>query len=133
MTSSQPGPSKITAASFEEFNASLQGAALKATKHALSLPADLAFHRSIDPELSRELEAASARVLSITNNLLTLVSSTRGKGKLKLECQDDVMDSFQSLVVDAMDQLLEKAVRCPKCYEDWYADLEHRTWVLITI
>jgi len=71
----------------------------------------------MDPKLSQNLDAFCARILSVTNDLLTLVStadstqSTRGKGKLKLECQDDVVDSFQSLVVDAMDQLLERAVR----------------------
>lgn len=109
--------SKVSSGSFDEFNSSLQGAALKATRHALSLPADLAFHRSMDSELAQNLDAFSARVLSVTNDLLTLVStadstqSTRGKGKLKLESQDDVVDNFQSLVVDAMDLLLERAVR----------------------
>ena len=71
----------------------------------------------MDPELAQDLDYFSARVLSVANNLLALVSTadstqnTKGKGKLKLESQDDVVDSFQSLVVDTMDQLLERAVR----------------------
>ena len=113
----QSGSSKVSSKSFDEFNNILQSAALKATRHALSLPIDLAFHRSMDPELAKDLDAFSTRVLSITNDLLSLVStvdstqSTRGKGELKLESQDDVVDSFQPLVVDTMDQLLERAVR----------------------
>lgn len=71
----------------------------------------------MDPELSRDLDAFSTRVLSVANSLLKLVStaetgahSARGRGVPKLENQDDVVDSFQSIVVDAMDQLLERAV-----------------------
>lgn len=71
----------------------------------------------MDPDLSKDLDAFSARVLSVTNTLLNLASTSdsskgsRGKGKIKLEDEDDVMDSFQSLIVDTMDQLLERAVR----------------------
>jgi exosome complex exonuclease RRP6 len=117
MASLQTGSSMLSSTSFDEFNSNLQGAALKATKHTLSLPADLPFYRSVDSELSKDLDAFSARVLSVTNSLLNLVSTAessqsgrRGKGKLTLENRDDVVDSFQSLVVDAMDQLLERAV-----------------------
>ena len=117
MASSQSGSSNFSSKSFDEFNGNLQGAAVKATRHALSFPADISFHRSMDPELAQDLDFFSARVLSVANDLMTLVSTTdstqntKGKGKLKLESQDDVVDSFQSLVVDTMDQLLERAVR----------------------
>lgn len=110
--------SKLTSDSFDEFNGSLQSAALKSTKNALSLPspADMAFHRSMDPDIAKEFDAFSSRVLDVTNNLLRLVETAKtgrtnnsGIGR-KLEDQDDVVDSFQSIVVDAMDQLLERAV-----------------------
>ena len=133
MAPSQPGSSKVSSNSFDEFNSGLQATALKATRHALSLPADLAFHRSMDPELAQDLEAFSTRVLSVTNDLLTLVStadsapSASGKGKLKLESHDDVMDSFQSLVVDAMDQLLERAVSFSDVTWIVRADTQYRT------
>lgn len=123
MASSQAGRSELTPSSFDQFNSSLQGAALKATKHALSLPVDLPFYRSLDPELSKDLDAFSARVLSVTNSLLNLVTSAdpsqnqqvasrrNSKENSKLENRDDVLDCFQSLVVDSVDQLLERAVR----------------------
>ncbi|KII90883.1 hypothetical protein PLICRDRAFT_39491 [Plicaturopsis crispa FD-325 SS-3] len=105
----------VSSSSFDEFNAQLQGAALKAIKNSVSLPSDLAFHRSIDSELAKELDAFSSRVLSVTNDLLALVSTVdasqagRGKGKQKLQSQDDVVDRFESLIVESMDQLLERA------------------------
>jgi hypothetical protein len=79
--------------------------------------------RAFDAHITR-LQAAAlgatrkfAVLLDMTNKLLNLVSTvdqmqtSRGKGKAKLENQDDVVDNFHSLVVDSMDQLLEKTVR----------------------
>lgn len=111
-----PGSSSISSASFNDYNAQLQGSALKATRAALGLPADIPFHRSVHPDFAKELDQCSARVLTITNKLLNLAStsnssaSARGKGKARLESQDDVADHFHSFVVDTMDQLLERAV-----------------------
>ena len=112
MTSS----SNLSSSSFNDYNNQIQGSALKATRAAVSLPADIPFHRSVHPEFARRLDKSSARVLSLTNKLLGLShtanasASSRGKGKARLEAQDDVVDNFHSLVVDAMDQLLENAV-----------------------
>ncbi|CAK5284338.1 unnamed protein product [Mycena citricolor] len=103
-------------ASFAEFNTSVQAAALQATRSAAGLPSDIGFHRSIDRELADDLDAFSARVLSLTNNLLALAataeSSYHGKGKAKLQTCDDVVDDFHSLVVDSMDRLLERTDTC---------------------
>ncbi|KAI0739418.1 hypothetical protein C8Q80DRAFT_1198600 [Daedaleopsis nitida] len=105
----------LSSSSFNEYNAQLQGAALKATRAAVFLPADIPFHRSVHPDFAEEVDQCSARVLSLTNKLLQLSSTLnasnnpRGKGKARLEVQDDVVDNFHSLVVDAMDQLLERA------------------------
>lgn len=108
--------SKLTSETFDEFNGSLQSAALKSTKNALSLPstADMAFHRSMDPDIAKELDAFSSRVLDVANNLLRLLETSReGKSKAgsgrTLQDKDDVVDSFQSVVVEAMDRLLERA------------------------
>jgi len=106
----------IASASFDAHIAQLQAAALGATRKSAVLPADIAFHRSMDSEFARGLDAFSDRVLAVTNRLLNLVSpvdqtqTSRGKGKAKLENQDDVVDNFHSLIVDSMDQLLEKTV-----------------------
>jgi len=110
----EPGKdSSIPSEPFDQFNSRLQEAALKATKDSLALPSNLSFHRSLDSQLANDLDAFSSRVLSLTNNLLALASvngSSGRKRKIKLSSQDDVVDSFQSLVVDSVDQLLERAV-----------------------
>ena len=112
-STSTAGPASLTPASFNDYNAALQTAALKATKHSAQLPTDIPFHRSVDRAFAKDLDAASARVLSLANRLLGLVSTTdsKRKGKARLENEDDVVDSFHALVVDPMDQLLERAVR----------------------
>ncbi|KIM36578.1 hypothetical protein M413DRAFT_449112 [Hebeloma cylindrosporum] len=108
----------IASASFDAHITRLQAAALAATRKSAVLPLDIAFHRSMDPEFAQGLDTFSERVLAVTNRLLNLVStvdqtkSSRGKGKGKLENQDDVVDNFHSLVVDSMDQLLEKTDIC---------------------
>lgn len=100
---------------FEDYNLRLQTSILNPTKHAFALPTDIQFHKSIDRNFAEEIEACSTKVLSITNKLLTLAASsttTLGeKGKIRLfESQDDVVDDFDSVVVDIMDQLLERVV-----------------------
>ena len=116
-SSSKPSTSSspLHSESFNDYNTQLQTAALKATKNAALLPADLNFYRSLDRGvLAKEVDASSNKVLSLANRLLDLVSTgenaTRTKGKTRLRDDDDVTDNFRSLVVDAMDQLLERAV-----------------------
>jgi exosome complex exonuclease RRP6 len=108
------GPNLLSAASFDEFNSQLQTTALKATRNAALLPSDVRFHRSMDASFARDLDALSQRALVLSNRLLSLAGVLSGnedkKGKRKLEDQDDVVDRFQSLVVDSMDQLLERTV-----------------------
>ena len=109
--------STVSAGNFDAFNSDLQENTLKTTRNALALPSDVAFHRSVDADFARDLDDFSSRALSLTNKLLSLVatadtiqSSRISKGKGKLENQDDVVDNFHSLVVDPMDQLLERTV-----------------------
>ena len=102
-----------TIPSFDDHNSRLQALALKACKHAASLPLDLAFHRTMGKDLSREIDTCSSRVLSLTNQLLDLASTTessRAKKRARLEAEDDVVDDFKSLIVDVMDRLLENTV-----------------------
>lgn len=100
---------------FEDYNLKLQTSILNPTKHAFALPTDIQFHKSIDRDFAEEIEACSTKVLSVTNKLLALAASsttTLGeKGKTRLFAnQDDVVDDFDSVVVDIMDQLLERVV-----------------------
>ena len=107
----------LSKSGFDDYYAQLQNAALKATKHAAGLPADLAFHRSVDSDVAKNLETCSERVVSMTNALLDLAStignskSVKGKGKARLQDEDDFLDRFGALIVEPMDQLLERAVR----------------------
>ncbi|PPQ68746.1 LOW QUALITY PROTEIN: hypothetical protein CVT25_012840 [Psilocybe cyanescens] len=106
----------LASSSFDVYNARLQASALTATRKSAGLPTDIAFHRSMDRELAQDLDSFSQRVLNVTNKLLGLVSTadhTQGrKGKAKLENQDDVVDNFHALIVDSMDQLLERTDIC---------------------
>jgi exosome complex exonuclease RRP6 len=114
MDSSQTPLSK---SEFDGYYAQLQNAALKATKHAAGLPTDLAFHRSVDSDLAKDLETCSKRVVSMTNLLLDLASTignskgAKEKGKARLQDEDDFLDRFEGLIVEPMDRLLERAVR----------------------
>ena len=100
---------------FEDYNLKLQAAILSPTKHAFSLTPDIQFHKSIDRDFAEEIEACSTKVLSITNKLLTLAASSTtniasgGKARVIVD-QDDVVDDLDSVVVDVMDQLLERVV-----------------------
>jgi len=77
----------LTPASFNIFNAKLQAAALTTTRKAVSIPSDVAFHRSMDHSFAQDLDALSERVLLVTNRLLNLVATVdqskgiRGKEK----------------------------------------------------
>ncbi|KAF8184172.1 hypothetical protein BJ912DRAFT_975089 [Pholiota molesta] len=108
----------LASSAFDAYNQKLQTAGVTATRKAAGLPTDVTFHRSMDREFAEGLDAFSERVLAMTNRLLALVSTvdqtqaSRGKGKGKLEGQDDVVDHFHNLVVDSMDQLLEKTDIC---------------------
>ncbi|KAI0060351.1 hypothetical protein BV25DRAFT_1917713 [Artomyces pyxidatus] len=108
-------PKPLEKHEFDAYNIKLQAAALKPTRLAAGLPSDLSYHRSVDRSVAKELDACSDKVLAITNRLLSLASSaetsksSKGKEKAKLEDQDDFLDRFQSLVVESMDQLLERA------------------------
>ncbi|KAF9265330.1 hypothetical protein L218DRAFT_167220 [Marasmius fiardii PR-910] len=104
----------LTSASFDEFNTQLQGLALKATRNSMLLPVDISYHRSMDSAFSKDLDACSSKALSLANKLLTLARTVdpSGKGKGRLEEEDDIVDNFHGLIVDGMDQILEKTDIC---------------------
>ncbi|KAJ3571226.1 hypothetical protein NP233_g3891 [Leucocoprinus birnbaumii] len=114
--------SSLSSTAFDEYNTKLQTSALKATRNAATLPADINFYRSLDTGTAHDIDSISSRVLNLTNKLLELSNGVndnapekakgKGKGKAKLEDKDDVVDDFHSLVVDAMDQLFERTDSC---------------------
>ncbi|KAJ8523231.1 hypothetical protein ONZ45_g260 [Pleurotus djamor] len=118
----------LSQSSYDAFNSKAQQVALDSVRKSAVLPQDLAFHRSVDVNLASQLDAISGRVLGITNRLLALsqassvASSSKSntvlgrKGKeraiQRLNGQDDVVDSFQSIMVDVVDQLFERTDTC---------------------
>ncbi|KAF8259405.1 ribonuclease H-like domain-containing protein [Lactarius quietus] len=62
-----------------DYYAQLQASALKATKSAAALPADLSFHRSVDSDIASDLEACS----NILLNLASSSKSAKRKGKAR--------------------------------------------------
>lgn len=89
---------------FTAYSDALQAAALTTTRlAAISLPADLSFHRSIDPALARDVDAFSDRVLALANKLVHVAS---GK-TCKMREEEDVLDEFVRNIVDPMEGMLE--------------------------
>src|SRR5882757_7848797 len=89
----------LSSASFDEYNTKLQASALKATRNAATLPADINFYRSLDSGVAHDIDNISSRVLNLTNRLLELSDSVdskaakgKGKGKARLIEKDDVVD-----------------------------------------
>ena len=81
-----------------------------------SRPFDIAFHRSIDNDYAKNVNICSEKALCLTNRLLAWTSnesssrSRQGKGKARLDSEDDVIDKFGSIVLDVLGQLSERAV-----------------------
>lgn len=116
-----PNKAQITPENFNDYYSSLQTLALTSVRNGLALPQDVAFHRSMNPGFAREIDNVEKRVLALTSKLLSLSAgsdtttegSRKGKERACLQDQDDLIDTFQSLVVDVVDQLLERTVcRC---------------------
>lgn len=68
----------------------------------------------MDSAFAKDADELTGRVLGLTNRLLALAGGLNDdiKGKGRLRNQEDVVDDFHSVVVDSMDQLLERTVRC---------------------
>lgn len=104
MTMASEIHSNINTDTFIAYSDTLQAAALATTRlAATSLPADLSFHRSIDPALAHDVDAFSDRVLALANKLLYVAS---GKAS-KITEEEDVLDEFVRNIVDPMEGMLE--------------------------
>lgn len=113
-------PSPIT--HFSEYEAALRSSVDSVVVASSSLPDDLSFHRSLDRQLGKRLDSNSERILTLTSKLLDLIDAGNHarrdngrknddrKGKRRLDSEEDVVDNFHSIVVDVLDQILERAV-----------------------
>ncbi|KDQ25524.1 hypothetical protein PLEOSDRAFT_51863 [Pleurotus ostreatus PC15] len=118
----------LSSSSFDAWYGKIQTSALDSVRKSVGIPTDVSFHRSVDSVLATQLDTLSTRVLSLTNRVLGLSQLSAGstsnssgrKGKDKetqpLHGQDDVVDSFQSLVVDVVDGLFERTDTCLDTY-----------------
>jgi hypothetical protein len=70
------------------------------------------FHRTLDKSFASQLDAVSARVFTLADQVLRLSSgvSVKGKGKAVLKSDDDLLEGYHISVVDVVDQLYENAV-----------------------
>ncbi|GMK55550.1 hypothetical protein CspeluHIS016_0206060 [Cutaneotrichosporon spelunceum] len=121
-------PKKVTPANapqahvpseFAAFVETMTKALEAGTSHAAEFPdkSDMMFHRTLDRKFAKGIDASGERVLKLADSLLQLTVDSQPKAKSapsvkprrKLVDQDDVIDSFQSTVVDHVDSLLEDA------------------------
>ncbi|EIN12508.1 hypothetical protein PUNSTDRAFT_97267 [Punctularia strigosozonata HHB-11173 SS5] len=114
MAASSSTARKLASDTFEDYNNGAQTAALKAIKSSMAaLPQDVGFHRSVDAGYADAIDVCSGRVLGLINKMLALATSAdpsgARKGKARAESGEDLVDRFQAVAVDAMDQLLERA------------------------
>lgn len=98
----------------------LQSQALECFIAADDLPQDIAFHRSLDRQFRKDIEKTSARLLKFANRLIAYAEThspasaankiQRNGDVLELQDAEDIADKYHSIIVDAMDSLLEHAV-----------------------
>jgi hypothetical protein len=98
----------------------LQSQVLECFVAADDLPQDIAFHRSLDRQFRKDIEKTSARLLKFANRLIAYAGThspasaakvIRRNGEvLELQDEEDIADKYHSIIVDAMDSLLEHAV-----------------------
>lgn len=95
---------------FKPFQDKVQSALLSATRSVNTLAnEDLSFQRTVNPSVRNDLDDKTARLLSLSNDLLKSAGGSRGA--VSLEDMDDVDMSWKS-IVDTIDSLLEKADTC---------------------
>lgn len=116
----QPIPSPIN--HFLDYQATLQASVDSVVQATSSLPDDISFQRSLDRQFGKRLDSSSSRILDLTSRLLEFIdvaniteNTSRQqkddfKSKRRLSSEEDVVDNFHSIVVDVLDQILERAV-----------------------
>ncbi len=103
----------------------LQSVLQPPTRHAAQLPnpADLAFHKTLDRPFGRDVDAESARILSLVDKTQSWIGSSlpnksaraqseKQKGKQKLTERSLTAEEFTNTLGDLVDHLLERADTC---------------------
>jgi exosome complex exonuclease RRP6 len=97
---------------FKSMQDQIQAALIATTRTTGQIAAeDLAFHRSVNPEVGDILDEQSARLLALSSSLLKSAASLADLSVPVLEEVEDVDNNWRS-VVDIVDSLLEKTDTC---------------------
>lgn len=97
---------------FKSLQDQIQAALIATTRSTSQIAAeDLAFHRSVNPEVGEALDEQSARLLTLSTSLLRSAASLADLSVPVLEEVEDVDNNWRS-VVDIVDSLLEKTDTC---------------------
>ncbi|KAL8998475.1 MAG: hypothetical protein Q9169_002512 [Polycauliona sp. 2 TL-2023] len=106
------GPVMATEQSFKDLKSEVSAALVKATKTAGQISSeDLAFQRSINPELDRSLNRHNKRLLSLVRSLNKTATAGSETIPPPLHDVESVDDGWRG-IVDIVDNLLEKADAC---------------------
>ncbi|KAF9499048.1 hypothetical protein BDN71DRAFT_1487257 [Pleurotus eryngii] len=105
----------LSSSSFDAFYGKIQTSALDSVRKSVGIPTDVSFHRSVDSQLATQLDTLSTR-LSAGSTLNSSGRKGKDKEAQRLRGQDDMVDSFQSLVVDVVDGLFERTDTCLDTY-----------------
>jgi hypothetical protein len=113
MSTPVPGP-------VEDFSAFLQNITTtldRLTTQANSLPfkSDLAFHKTLDRTLGKDVDVAGKDVLGLTEKLLDMVEGSgrklsKGKGRMKVKEEEDLVEGYKRSMGEVVEGLLEDAV-----------------------
>ena len=97
---------------FKELQGEVTSALVKTTRNANQISnEDLAFHRSINPEVDRLLEQQNQRLLALARDLNKTATTGTGAVPPPLKNAESVDDGWRG-IVDIVDNLLEKADAC---------------------
>ncbi|KAL8972495.1 MAG: hypothetical protein Q9183_000525 [Haloplaca sp. 2 TL-2023] len=97
---------------FKELQGEVTSALVKTTRTANQISnEDLAFHRSVNPEVDRLLEQQNQRLLALARDLNKTATTGTGAAPPPLKNAESVDDGWRG-IVDIVDNLLEKADAC---------------------
>ena len=101
--------SATVTADFKAYEDRIQKALIGVTRNAVAVSNyDLSFHRSINPDTSKSLDAQNAHFLRLTSKLLKAATKDTNVKAPTIQNRDAVDDNWRG-IVDVLDDLLEKA------------------------
>ncbi|KAL8640405.1 MAG: hypothetical protein Q9228_002674 [Teloschistes exilis] len=105
-------PTMTTEPGFKELQGKISSALVKTTRTAGQIASDdLAFHRSINPEVDRLLDEQNKRLLALARDLNKSATAGTSTSPPQLTNLESVEDGWRD-IVDVVDSLLERADAC---------------------